>query len=136
VQLITINARTAGSGGGATQSSVVLAGDGLLKTAIADIDIALIEGVPVTGDRGVLRQGKVGLGLLDLLSLVGALVDDRLQDELAMLFGAFEMEENLTFIRETSESAGVLPSCWWATRDSSLRMSWRVVWKVEEDIMV
>lgn len=78
VQLIAIHARTAGSGGGATQSSVVLAGDRLLKTAAADIDIALIHRVPVTGDRGVLGQGKVGLGLLNLLSLVGALVDDRL----------------------------------------------------------
>lgn len=79
VQLIAIHARTAGSGGGATQSGVVLAGDGLLKTAATHIDGALIGRVPVTGDRRVLGQGKIGLGLLNLFRLVGVLVDDRLK---------------------------------------------------------
>lgn len=42
----------------------------------------------------------------------------------------------LTFIKEGSDSAGTLPSFFWETLDSALRMSSRVVWKVESDMLV
>ena len=41
----------------------------------------------------------------------------------------------LTFISEGSDSAGTLPSFFWETLDSALRMSSRVVWKVDSDML-
>ena len=41
----------------------------------------------------------------------------------------------LTFISEGSDSAGTLPSLFWETLDSALRMSSRVVWKVDSDML-
>lgn len=78
MQLIAVYTSAAGSSGGTTQGSIVVAGDGLFETAAADINGALVGGVPVAGHRGVLGQRQVGLGLLDLFRLVGVLVDNGL----------------------------------------------------------
>jgi hypothetical protein len=85
MQLGTVHARTAGSSRRTAQSAIVLAGDGLLETAGADIDGALVVRVPITGHRGLIGQGKVRLGLVNLLGLVGVRVDDGLQGGLAEL---------------------------------------------------
>lgn len=79
MQLSTIDTGAAGSGGRPAQSAVAFAGDGLFEAARSDVDCTLVGGVPVTGSGGLIGQGQVGLGLIDLLGLVGAvLVDDGL----------------------------------------------------------
>lgn len=78
VQLRAIDTDAAGSGGGLAQSTVALTGDWGLETARANVDGTLVGRAPVAGSRGLLRQRQVGLGLVDLLGLVGVLVDDGL----------------------------------------------------------
>lgn len=78
VQFSSRNTRAASCSRGAAQSGVTLARNGSLHTSGADIDSALVGRVPVARSWGVLRQRQVGLGLLDLLGLVGVLFDDGL----------------------------------------------------------
>jgi hypothetical protein len=78
VHLGAIDAGTAASSGGATEGGIIVTRDGPLNTTRADIDSSLIGGVPVTGDGRLVREGEVGLGLVNLLRLVGVLVDDGL----------------------------------------------------------
>lgn len=78
VQFSTVFADTASCGRRAAQSAVALSGDGALQATRANIDGALVGRVPVTSHWGLLGQGQVGLGLVDLLGLVGVLVDDGL----------------------------------------------------------
>lgn len=143
MQLATVHADTASGRGRTTKSRVVVSRDGTLDATRADVDSPLVGGVPVTGDGGLVRQRQVGLGPLDLLSLVGVLIDDGLCSLSARedLYTYFFPKRNtslarvLTFIWETSESEGTLPPCWWEVRASSLRISSRVVWKVCSDIV-
>lgn len=79
VQFRAVDTDAALGGGGATESTVALAGDGLLESAGANVDGALVGGVPVASSWGLLRQGQVGLGLVDLLRFVLVLVDDGLE---------------------------------------------------------
>lgn len=79
VQFITVFVDTASCGCGPTQSAVALAGDGAFHATRANVDSALVGRVPVASHWGLLGQGQVGLGLVDLLGLVGILVDDGLQ---------------------------------------------------------
>lgn len=81
VQLCTVDAGTAASSGGATKGSVVVTRDGALETTRANVDSSLVRGVPVTGDGGLVRERQVGLDLVDLLGLIGVLVDEGLFSE-------------------------------------------------------
>lgn len=79
VQLSAVDTGAAGRGGRPAQSAVTLTGDGLFEAARSDVDRTLVGGVPITFSWGLVGQGQVGLGLVDLLGLVGAvLVDDGL----------------------------------------------------------
>lgn len=60
------------------QGVVSTSGNRSLKATGTNIDGSLIRRVPIAGSRGVLRQRQLGLGLVNLLGLVGVLVDDRL----------------------------------------------------------
>lgn len=55
--------------------------DRTFKATGADINGSLIGRIPVTSNWRVLWKRQVGLGLVDLLRLVGILVDDRLECE-------------------------------------------------------
>jgi hypothetical protein len=79
VQLLAVDAGTAASGSGAAKGGVVVTRDGTLDTTRADVDSSLVRGVPVTSDGGLVGERQVGLGLVDLLGLVGVLVDDGLK---------------------------------------------------------
>ena len=78
MQLGARYANTAGGSRWSTQSIIGTGGNRTLKTTGADVDSALIGGVPVTSNRRILWKRQVGLGFVDLLGLVGVLVDDRL----------------------------------------------------------
>lgn len=78
VQLGAINAGTAANSGWATKGCIVVTRDGALNTARANVDSSLVRRVPVAGDGRLIREREVGLGLVDLLGLVGVLVDERL----------------------------------------------------------
>jgi hypothetical protein len=78
VQLCTVDAGAAASSGGTTEGGIIVTGDGALNTTGANVDSSLVGGVPVTGDRGLVREREVGLGLVDLLGLVGVLVNEGL----------------------------------------------------------
>lgn len=78
VQLGAINADTAASSGWATKGCIVVTRNGALNTARANVDSSLVRGVPVAGDGRLIREREVGLGLVNLLGLVGVLVDERL----------------------------------------------------------
>jgi len=54
MQLIAIDTCTTGSSCRVAESAVVLTRDGFFETARADIDGALVGGVPVTGGRGLI----------------------------------------------------------------------------------
>jgi hypothetical protein len=75
VELSAIYASTASCSGGATKSGVVVTRDGALDTTRANVDSSLVGRVPITGDGRLIRQRQVGLGRVDLLRLVGVLVD-------------------------------------------------------------
>lgn len=114
VQLGAINAGTAASSGGATKSGIVVTRDGALNTTRADVDSSLIGGVPVAGDRGLVRKRQVGLSLVDLLGLVGVLVDEGLFSDFMVSEGLYRsgvIWTELTFIWESLESEGFLPPC-------------------------
>lgn len=78
MQLRTVDTGTATSSGGAAKGSVVVTRDRAFDTTRTHVDGSLVGGVPVTGDGGLIREGQVGLGLVDLLGLVGVLVDNGL----------------------------------------------------------
>ena len=81
VQLVTRHTDAAASSGGATQGIIATIGSEggrSLEATRSNVNGALVGGVPVTSDWRVLGQRQVGLGLVDLLGLVGVLVDDRL----------------------------------------------------------
>lgn len=81
MHLGAIDTGTAASSGGATEGGIIVTRNGSLNTTRADIDSSLIRGVPVTGDRGLVGEREVGLDLVDLLGLVGVLVDEGLFSE-------------------------------------------------------
>ena len=81
VQLFTRDTDAAASSGGAAQGIIATVGSEggrSLEATRADVNGALVGGVPVTSDWGVLGQRQVGLGLINFLGLVCVLVDDRL----------------------------------------------------------
>jgi hypothetical protein len=75
VQLLAINAGTAASSGALTETAVVRRE---FDAAGANRGGTLVERVPVAGRWGLIRQGEVGLGLLNFSGLVGVLVNDGL----------------------------------------------------------
>ena len=69
-------AHTAGRCGGPSQSTViVLIGERFFQFSFTNIDISLVKRLPVAGGGWLFGQWEVGLDLIDLLGLVGVLVD-------------------------------------------------------------
>lgn len=75
MQIGTVDTGTATSSGGATKGGIVVTRDRALDTTRADVDGSLVGGIPVTGDGRLVGERQVGLGLVNLLGLVGVLVD-------------------------------------------------------------
>lgn len=75
MQLLSINAGAAASSCTLAQATVIRR---VLETPRAHISGTLVKGVKVTGNRGLVGQRQVGLGLLDFRGLVGVLVNDGL----------------------------------------------------------
>lgn len=111
VQFVAVNTDTALSGSGAFQTAVRIMRDRTRNTTRANVHGALVGRLPVTSDWGLLGKRQVRLGLVDLLGLVGVLIDDRLEfkNQLVQCLVSSRLEIFLTFIRETSESAGTVP---------------------------
>lgn len=76
MQLGAGNTGTALGGRGSAQSTVVVTGDRALNASRADVNSALVGGVPVTGNWRVFGQRQIGLGTVNLGLLVGVLVDN------------------------------------------------------------
>lgn len=81
MQLLAVDTGTAASSRGATKGGVVVTRDGTLDTTRVDVDSSLVRGVPVTSNGGLVGERQAGLGIVDLLGLVGVLVDDGLIED-------------------------------------------------------
>lgn len=78
---VTIGADAALGGSWSPQGTVAFARHRILDATRANIDVALIHGLPVASNGWLLWQGEVGLDLLDLFGLAGIGVDDGLNIE-------------------------------------------------------
>lgn len=82
MQLLAGLADAATCRGGLVQRGVVVEGAGSLRAARANVDGALVGGVPVAGLGRLVGEREVGLDLVDLGLLVVVVLEDGLDAEL------------------------------------------------------